>query len=53
MRKIISLFIGVVLCLFISVANAQLHVDIVAGGTDPISIAVQNLNVLAKCLPLI
>lgn len=48
MRKIISLFIGVVSCLFISVANAQLHVDIVAGGTDPISIAVQKFERVGK-----
>lgn len=48
MRKIISLFIGVLSCFFVSVANAQLHVDIVAGGVDPISIAVQKFETVGK-----
>ena len=48
MRKIICLFVGIVSCLFVFNANAQLHVDIVAGGVDPISIAVQKFETVGK-----
>ena len=41
MRKIISWLVAVVSFVFMSNANAELHVDVVAGGVDPISIAVQ------------
>ena len=44
MRKIISLVIAIFSFVFISNANAELHVDVVAGGVDPISIAVQKFE---------
>lgn len=44
MRKIISLVIAIFSFVFISDANAELHVDVVAGGVDPISIAVQKFE---------
>lgn len=48
MRKIISCFIGLLSCLFFSSARAELHVDIVAGGVDPISIAVQKFETVGN-----
>lgn len=48
MRKFIYSLIGVITCLFINVAKAELHVDIVAGGTDPIAIAVQKFETTGK-----
>lgn len=44
MRKFISVIMAVFSVLFVSVARAELHVDIVAGGVDPISIAVQKFE---------
>ena len=44
MRKIISWLVAVVSFVFMSNANAELHVDVVAGGVDPISIAVQKFE---------
>lgn len=48
MRKLLSVLMAVVSVLFISNARAELHVDIVAGGTDPISIAVQKFETVGK-----
>ena len=45
MYKFIRFMIAVVACLFVGSVHADLHVDIVAGGTDPISIAVQKFEV--------
>lgn len=44
MRKIICWLVAIVS--FVSNANAELHVDVVAGGVDPISIAVQKFEAL-------
>lgn len=44
MRKFISFFVALLSCLVISSGRAELHVDIVAGGVDPISIAVQKFE---------
>jgi len=44
MRKIMSLIVAFVSLVFVSNANAELHVDVVAGGVDPISIAVQKFE---------
>ena len=44
MRKFISWFLTIVSFVFVSNANAELHVDVVAGGVDPISIAVQKFE---------
>lgn len=44
MRKIMSLFVAFVSLVFVSNAKAELHVDVVAGGVDPISIAVQKFE---------
>ena len=44
MRKIMSLIVAFVSFVFVSNANAELHVDVVAGGVDPISIAVQKFE---------
>ncbi len=44
MRKILSFFVALVSVLFVSNANAELHVDIVAGGVDPTAIAVQKFE---------
>ena len=44
MRKIMSFIIAIVSVVFVSNANAELHVDVVAGGVDPISIAVQKFE---------
>ena len=48
MRKIISLFVVVLSFVFISNANAELHVDVVADGVDPISVAVQKFEVIGN-----
>lgn len=39
-KKIIKCMLTIVACLFLSVAHAELKVDIIAGSTDPISVAV-------------
>lgn len=44
MRKIMSWLFAIVSFVFVSNANAELHVDVVAGGVDPISIAVQKFE---------
>lgn len=44
MRKFISFFVALLSCLVVSSGRAELHVDIVAGGVDPISIAVQKFE---------
>jgi len=44
MRKFFCLVMTLVSFVFISNANAELHVDVVAGGVDPISIAVQKFE---------
>ncbi len=46
MRKIISWLFAIMSFVFVSNANAELHVDVVAGGVDPISIAVQKFEAL-------
>lgn len=46
MRKIMSCLIAMFSFMFISIAHAELHVDVVAGGVDPISIAVQKFEVI-------
>ena len=48
MRKFISWISTFVVCCFVSVAKAELHVDIVAGGVDPIAIAVQKFETVGK-----
>ena len=48
MRKFIYGLVGVFACLFVNIAKAELHVDIVAGGTDPIAIAVQKFETVGK-----
>ncbi|MBR3510613.1 MAG: Tol-Pal system protein TolB [Alphaproteobacteria bacterium] len=48
MRKFIYVFMTFLSVLFISNARAELHVDVVAGGVDPISIAVQKFEVVGK-----
>ena len=48
MRKFLSLFIGVVSLLFTPIARAEIHVDIIAGETEPISIAVQKFETIGK-----
>ena len=48
MRKIISFIMAMVSFLFVSNARAELHVDVVAGGVDPISIAVQKFETVGK-----
>ncbi len=48
MRKILSCLMSVMAVLFISNAYAELHVDIVAGGVDPTSIAVQKFEPIGK-----
>ena len=44
MRKIVSFVLSIISFVFVSNANAELHVDVVAGGVDPISIAVQKFE---------
>lgn len=46
--KFISVLMAVFSVVFVSVARAELHVDIVAGGTDPISIAVQKFEIVGN-----
>jgi TolB protein len=48
MHRFIVFVASVFVCLFTSVARAELHVDIVAGGVDPISIAVQKFERVGK-----
>ena len=48
MRKFILLFMAVVSIGFVSNANAELHVDIVAGGVEPTSVAVQKFETVGK-----
>lgn len=48
MHKFISLIVTVMSVLFVVPSRAALHVDIVAGGVDPISIAVQKFEVIGK-----
>ena len=48
MRKFILWVAALVVCVFVSGARAELHVDIVAGGVDPISIAVQKFETVGK-----
>ena len=48
MRKIICFLMTVFACVFVSTARAELHVDVVAGGVDPIAIAVQKFEVKGK-----
>ena len=48
MRKLLSFLMAFVAVIFMSNARAELHVDIVAGGTDPISIAVQKFETVGK-----
>ena len=48
MRKILYFMMTVVSFVFMSNARAELHVDIVAGGVDPISIAVQKFETVGK-----
>ena len=45
MYKLIRFVLASFACLFVMSARADLHVDIVAGGVDPISIAVQKFEV--------
>ncbi len=46
MRKLLLVLMSVVSVLFASNAKAELHVDIVAGGTEPTSIAVQKFETI-------
>ena len=46
MRKILSFVMAIISVVFVSNANAELHVDVVAGGIDPISIAVQQFETI-------
>lgn len=48
MRKFLSLFIGVFSLWFAPIARAELHVDIIAGETEPISIAIQKFETVGK-----
>ena len=48
MRKFILWVATLVVCFCASVARAELHVDIVAGGVDPIAIAVQKFETVGK-----
>nr|MBQ0091170.1 Tol-Pal system protein TolB [Candidatus Enterousia merdequi] len=48
MRKFIYSIIIALSCFVISSARAELHVDVVAGGVDPIAIAVQKFEVSGK-----
>ena len=48
MRKFISFVVAIFSIVFISNARAELHVDVVAGGIDPISIAVQKFETIGK-----
>lgn len=48
MRKFILWVATFVCCAVVSVAHAELHVDIVAGGVDPIAIAVQKFETVGN-----
>ena len=48
MRKFISFVMVLVSFLFISPSRAELHVDVVAGGVDPIAIAIQKFETIGK-----
>jgi len=48
MYKFIRFVLSVVCCFVMSSGRAELHVDIVAGGVDPISIAVQKFETVGK-----
>ncbi len=48
MHKLLSFMMAAFSCLFLSGARAELHVDIVAGGVDPTSIAVQKFETIGK-----
>ena len=48
MRKLLSVLIAVATVLFGANAHAELHVDIVAGGVEPTSIAVQKFETMGK-----
>ena len=48
MRRLLSFMMVVFSCAFISNARGELHVDIVAGGVDPTSIAVQKFETIGK-----
>ena len=48
MRKFLSFVMVLVSFLFVSNARAELHVDVVAGGVDPIAIAVQKFETIGK-----
>ncbi len=48
MRKLLSFIMVAFSCVFMSNARAELHVDIVAGGVDPTSIAVQKFETIGK-----
>ena len=48
MRRLLSFMMVVFSCVFISNARGELHVDIVAGGVDPTSIAVQKFETIGK-----
>lgn len=48
MCKLLSALMLVVSVFFVSNARAELHVDIVAGGVDPTSIAVQKFETIGK-----
>ncbi len=48
LNRLLKLFVIVNSCLFISVAHAELKVDIIAGGVDPIAVAVQRFETDGK-----
>lgn len=48
MRILSRFFIAVLSIGFVSCAHAELHVDVVAGGVDPTSIAVQKFETIGK-----
>lgn len=48
MRKLLSLIVCIMSLGFAPIARAELHVDIIAGETEPISIAVQKFETVGK-----
>ncbi len=48
MRKFISFMMVLFSFLFVSPLRAELHVDVVAGGVDPIAIAIQKFETIGK-----
>lgn len=48
MRKIICLIMTIMSFVFVVPSYAELHVDVVAGGVDPIAIAVQKFEVIGS-----